>query len=358
MKKVYFTPGPAQLFPSVADHLQTALDEQIGSISHRSKQFRQLYQHADEQLRTLLNIPAGSGIFFTGSATEIWERIITNCVEKESFHLVNGAFSKRFYEFSLDSNKQANKMEVVFGQGFNAKDVFVPVGAELVCVTHNETSSGVSMPAEEIHALKKAHPEKLFVVDAVSSAPYPNLDLSLIDSMFFSVQKAFGMPAGLGIWIANEKCLAKAEELKSKGISIGAHHNLPTLFKNYKNFETPATPNVIGIYLLGKIAEEMNRKGVAAIRRETDERAKALYAAVEKSSMLDIFVQNPAHRSPTVVVANTRKAPAEVMDQLKATGNIIGGGYGTYKDKQVRIANFPANTPEEVEKLIVELEKL
>lgn len=358
LKKTYFTPGPAQLYPSVAKHVQTALDEQIGSISHRSKQFRQLYQHAAEQLRELLRIPAGSGIFFLGSATEIWERSLQNCVEHESFHLVNGSFSKRFYEFSLELNKHAVHVEAPFGQGFNASDALIPPTSELVCLTHNETSSGVSMPVAEINALKQQHSDKLFIVDAVSSAPYPDLDLALIDSVFFSVQKAFGLPAGLGVWIANEKMLAKAEQLKAKGLSIGAYHSLPSLFKNYRNYETPETPNVMNIYMLGKVTEEMNQKGVATIRRETEAKAQMLYDYLSMGPAFEIFVKNPAHRSQTVVVANTVKPAAEVIEALKANGLVVGSGYGSYKDKQIRIANFPATSVEEIERLIIELGKV
>jgi phosphoserine aminotransferase len=357
LKKTYFTPGPAQLYPSVASHVQTALDEQIGSISHRSKQFRQLYQHAAEQLRELLRIPAGSGIFFLGSATEVWERCLQNCVEYESFHLVNGSFSKRFYEFSLELNKHAVHVEAPFGQGFNASDALIPQTSELVCLTHNETSSGVSMPVEEIHALKQLHSDKLFIVDVVSSAPYPDLDLSLIDSVFFSVQKAFGLPAGLGVWIVNEKMLAKAEQLKAKGLSIGAYHSLPSLFKNFRNYETPETPNVMNIYLLGKVAEEMNRKGIATIRRETEAKAQMLYDYLSMGPAFEIFVKNPAHRSQTVIVAHTVKPAAEVIEALKTNGLVIGSGYGSYKDQQIRIANFPATSVEEIERLIIELEK-
>jgi phosphoserine aminotransferase len=337
--------------------MQTAMDEQIGSISHRSKQFRQIYQHTAEQLTELLGVPAGSGIFFLGSATEVWERSLSNCVEFESFHLVNGSFSKRFYEFSLELNKHAVHEEAAFGQGFNASDVMIPDTAELVCLTHNETSSGVSMPVSEIHALKRNHANKLFIIDAVSSAPYPDLDLRLIDSMFFSVQKAFGLPAGLGVWIANEKMLAKSEELKIKGHSIGTYHSLPSLYKNFRNFETPETPNVMNIYLLGKVAEEMNRKGAATLRQETEAKAQSLYDFLEKSPNFEIFVQNPAHRSQTVVVANTTGPASAVIDAVKSSGNVLGSGYGSYKDQQIRIANFPATSAEEVETLIAELGK-
>jgi phosphoserine aminotransferase len=357
-RKVFFTPGPAQLYPTFEKHLQTALDEQIGSISHRSKQFKAIYQHTAEQLKTLLDIPDTMAVLFTGSATEIWERILESCVAQESFHLVNGAFSKRFYEFSAELGKRATKQESPFGEGFHVHTTSIPAGAELVCLTHNETSSGISMPVEDIHRLKKDHPDKLFVVDMVSSTPYPALDFSLIDSAFFSVQKGFGMPAGLGVWLVNEKCLQKAEELKQKGLTIGTYHSLPSLWSKYKSYETPATPNVVGIYILGKIAEDMNRTGIAAIRKETEEKARRLYTFLETSKQARIFVQDLAHRSQTVIVANIQAGSATYLQQLSNTGNIVGSGYGSYKEKQIRIANFPANDMQQIEALICEMQRL
>ena len=96
----FFTPGPAALYPSVEAHYAEAFRQNIGSISHRSAAFRKIYQHADEQLRILFGLPKETAVLFTGSATEIWERAIMNTVEHESFHLVNGSFSKKFFDFS------------------------------------------------------------------------------------------------------------------------------------------------------------------------------------------------------------------------------------------------------------------
>ena len=162
----------------------------------------------------MLSVPDTHQIMFLGSASEAWERILLNCVEHESFHLVNGSFSQKFRDYANALHKYTHSYEKPMGQGFDAAEVTVPEHAEIMCVTHNETSSGVQMRAEEIHKLKTKYPDKLLAVDMVSSAPYPALDYGLVNTAFFSVQKAFGMPAGLGVWIVDEKCLAKAERLK------------------------------------------------------------------------------------------------------------------------------------------------
>lgn len=355
----YFTPGPAELYPTFYEHLQRALDEQLGSISHRSQRFRDIYRFTDEQLRTLLNIPSTHGIFFTGSASEVWERMLLNCVEHESFHLVNGSFSQKFCEYAVSLRKHAHMQEKPFGGGFDAAEVDVPDYAEVVCVTHNETSSGVQMKPTEIHKLKRKYPKKLFCVDMVSSAPYPDLDFGLIDSAFFSVQKAFGMPAGLGVWIANEACLAKAEQLqKNDTLTIGAHNTLPMLWKNYKSFETPATPNVLFIYLLGKIAEDFNRIGIDTIRKQTEEKARTLYKFLESSDAYAPFVKQERHRSQTVVVAHTQKPASDVIAAARTANMVVGSGYGKFKDTQIRIANFPATSGEQVSALINQLKRV
>ncbi|MEA5461219.1 aminotransferase class V-fold PLP-dependent enzyme [Arcicella sp. LKC2W] len=360
MRKTYFTPGPAELFPTVERHYQDAFEQQLGSISHRSQKFRDIYKHTVEQLRILMNVPETNGIFFTSSATEIWERLIQNTVEHESFHLVNGSFSKKFYDFSVDLNKFAHKFEKPFGEGFDNAEIIVPEYAELICTTANETSSGVQMRATEIHKLKRANKDKFICVDMVSSAPYPDLDFNIVDSAFFSVQKSFGMPAGLGCWIVNPAMLEKAERMKTHENQIGTYHNLPSLFKNFSKFETPETPNVMAIYVLGKVAEDMNKIGIENIRKQTEKKAKVLYDFAEKCDFLEIFVKNPDHRSQTVVVVNVKdKSAADIIKQVQTDANmVIGSGYGDFKATQLRIANFAAVNLEQVETLVEALRKV
>lgn len=356
-KLMYFTAGPAELYPRFEEYLQEFVDEQLGSVSHRSGQFKKIYQHTDEQLRALLNIPEENAIMFTGSASEIWEKSIQSLVEFESFHLVNGSFSEKYYQYSQALGRQADALNKPMGEGFSYGEITVPEYAELICVTQNETSTGVQTREADIHKLKRSHRNKLMAVDMVSSAPIPELDFSLIDSAFFSVQKSFGLPAGLGVWIANEKCLKKAKQLKSKGNSLGAHHDLPTLWKNAKNYQNPATPNVMGIFLLGKVAEDMNKTGLEAIRKQTDEKAKMIYKFFEKKDGYEVFVKNPDHRSKTVAVINTERPSSEIINHLKTKNMIVGAGYGPGKDSQIRVSNFIANTPEQIEALLNEIEK-
>lgn len=348
--KINFTPGPSQLYFTVEDHMRKAFREGIPSLSHRSKAFEGIYIEAVDGIKALLNIPDTFRIVFCGSANEIWERIGQNLVEDHSHHFVNGAFSKRFYEIVSQLGKHPTKTDADMGKGFDV-NTSIP-SSELIALTHNETSTGVSLPMDFIHSFRNKFPTALVVVDAVSSLPYPDFDYSNIDSVFFSVQKGFGLPAGLGVWIVNDRCIAKAESLLAKGISIGSYHTLPTLIEHAKKNQTPETPNVLGIYMLAKLVQDFLRRGAQTIRRETEYKAAILYQALNNHPNLKAFVQDETSRSKTVVVAACGDQTEKLTQFLLANGMQPGDGYGPFKRSQLRFANFPAHSKEQYELLV------
>lgn len=352
MSLIYFTPGPSELYPSYNKHLQTAIELQLGSINHRSEAFRKIYQYTDEQLRILMNIPASHQIYFAASATEIWEKLISNCVEQESFHLTNGSFSNKFFEFSKLLKKSPLRYQVEEGDGFDVQTIDIPSSSELICTTLNETSTGVCMQADDLKVLKQNYPDKLLCSDLVSVAPYAEVDFKYVDSIFFSVQKAFGMPPGLGVWIANEACLQKSLHLQTRNINIGAHHTLQSFNTNYLKFETPSTPNVIAIYILGMIAADMNRYGISNIREEINKKAELIYNFADGHPNYQALVKSKPYRSKTVAVLNTLKPAHEIIESVKEKGYVIGGGYGAKKGNQIRIANFPATSYVDLQKIL------
>lgn len=349
--KINFTPGPSQIYFTVEDHMRTAFREGVPSLSHRSKQFESYYKNAVDGLRELLKLPADYHVYFTGSATEIWERLIQNLVEQKSFHLVNGSFSKRFYDVAIQLGRSAVKNEVALGQGFDTS-VEIPSDTELLAVTHNETSTGVSLPLDYIYNLRSKSPKALLAVDAVSSLPFPDFDYTKLDSVFFSVQKGFGLPAGLGVWMANDACLAKADALLSKGISIGSYHTLPGLQSFAVKNQTPETPNVLSIYLLGKVVQDMLRRGISNIRKETEYKAALLYHTLENHPTLKPFVTDKAFQSKTVIVANCGDQTEKITTKLLEKDMQPGDGYGPSKKTQLRFANFPTHSKEQFELLV------
>lgn len=350
MKQVFFTPGPSQLYPTIAHHIADALREDIGSLSHRSEKFQDIFKEAVEGVRKLLAIPEEYSIVFVASGTEAMERIVENTVEKKSFHFVHGSFSERWYETAIELQKDAQMVEVDFGKGF--EDIpEIPKDTELICFTQNETSSGVAINPEFIYNVKNKNPHALIAVDIVSSAPFVDLDYTKLDCVFFSVQKLFGLPAGLGVMILSPKALEKAQFLQKKGISIGTYHNFPTLVEWAKKNQTLETPNVLYLYLLGKVAADMNKKGIQHIRKDIEKNAKRVYDFFDNQPLYQPFVTSKKDRSQTVIVITLGDKTDEIKKKLQEQGLIVGGGYGPRKKEQIRIANFPS-VEGEIERLL------
>lgn len=351
MSNLFLTPGPTQIHEIVQEAFRFALDSDICSISHRSKEYDDLSIHTESNLRMCLQIPKDHRVFFLPSGTESWERIIQNGAEKTTFHLVNGAFSKRFYETSIELGKQAGIFEKPLGQGFEIGEIPQNIHAEIICVTQNETSTGCSLPEGFVEEIGKIYPDSLIAVDAVSCAPYSKIDLSWVDYYLFSVQKFFCMPAGLGVLIVSPRAIEKAKFLQNKGASIGAHHSLLSLDQFAQKHQTPCTPNVIGIYALGQIANHLHTKGMKKVREETDQKAKLLYDCLDQHDRHKAAIKNPRWRSNTVITVDAGKDLQRVTDLLAQNHLIVGQGYGSLKDAQFRVANFSAHRLEDFQKL-------
>lgn len=349
--KIYFTPGPAQLFYTFEEHFKQAIKKDIPSLSHRSKQFVSVLAHTKACLSELLEIPEGYDIFFLNSANEAWDRIIQNLVEKSSHHFINGAFSRKFYDFALMHGMQSTRSDAADGTPFNSFDI--PEEAELIGLTKNETSVGFSFSEEELSQIRAANPDKLIALDIVSAAPSVPIDLSNVDTAYLSVQKAFGLPAGLGVWICNGKCQEKALK-KAEQMPLGSYRTLPNLKKFGDKNQTPETPNMLYIYLLGKIAEDMLAVGRRKIINDTVYKSTILYQAIESHPHLSPFVESKQHRSKTTLIAKSTDA-ANIIATFEKKGMLLGSGYGTHKDAQIRIANFPTHSKESIEMLCDQL---
>lgn len=354
---VYFTVGPSQVFPSYKKHLLNAVEANIPSLSHRSDAFHTIFNDTVSSLREILTIPKDYHVFFLSSATEAMERIVQNCVSKKSYHYIDGAFSRLFQITAQAYGKQAAFMEVRPGLGFTNDYIRVPRGTELACVTQNETSTGVSLPPSFLGELKRRYPKTLVAVDVVSSVPGVKTNITDADCVFFSVQKGFGLPAGLAVLIVSPRAMEKAQYLEKKHEIVGGFHRFSNLSAYAQKGEVPETPNVLSIYLLGKIAEDMKRTGMQIIREQTKEKAQLLYSYFDTNKNYTLFVKDGMFRSNTTLVVEVAGGSEKLVKYLAGKGFIVGRGYKEHKNTHIRIANFPSHTLEDVKSLKTELDK-
>ncbi len=350
MKKIYFTVGPSQPYPKLEQYLNKAIEQDVPSLNHRGAEFKELFKTTVDDLKKLLNIPKSYQIFFVSSALEAMERTILGCVEKSSFHIVSGSFGKSWADYASQLNKDVTRHEL--GLNNSSIDLIIPKKTEIICVTQNDTSTGVWVDPKQISKLKRKYPEKLIAVDVVSSVPYVDINFMNTDIVFFSVQKGFGLPAGLGVMIVSPKALKKAEKIKQKGISIGSYHNLLNLSQKAQEFQTPETPNVLNIYLLNQVIRDILKTGIENIRVQTNEKSKLIYSFFESHEKYTPVVSNTKFQSPTTIVIDVKGESETIRKSLGKMSFIVGAGYGENKLKQIRIANFPAHSIKSVREML------
>ena len=70
-------------------------------------------------------------------------------------------------------------------------------------------------------------------------------------------------------------------------------------------FQTPETPNILGIYLLMKVTEDMIRNGIDNLRRDTNYKSTLIYDTIRKNEKLNCSIINKEIQSKTIIVADT-----------------------------------------------------
>src|SRR3954466_3292128 len=203
-----FIPGPVQ----VSEKTFAALCQPM--IGHRSGDFKKLYASIHARLQQLFGTQ--QPVFLsTSSAWGVMEGSIRNLVSKRVLNCMCGAFSDKWLDVSKRCGKEADGLQVPWGSPIRATEVDKKLATgqfDALTLIHNETSTGVMSPLDEIAALKAKYPDVMFIVDAVSSmsAVPLNFDDLGIDVLLAGTQKAFAMPRGLAIFVCPPAALAKA----------------------------------------------------------------------------------------------------------------------------------------------------
>ncbi|GMQ28768.1 aminotransferase class V-fold PLP-dependent enzyme [Algoriphagus confluentis] len=344
---ITFAPGPSKVYDALPRYMQDAFEQGILSANHRSSAFMRLYQETEQLMREKLHMPDDYRLLFTSSATENWEIISQSVVENASFHIYSGSFGKKWIEFAKHILPQTSGIKIGADEEIEVPSLEIGEEFDLIAITQNETSNASQVPMEVIAEIGRKYPEKMIAVDTTSSMGGIELDFSLADIWYASVQKCFGLPAGLGILILSPKAV---EKTLRKG-ERGRYNSLTFMLENADGYQTHYTPNVFGIYLLNRVLKDMEE--IQHVDARLRERMRRLENTIAQSSSLRMLVPNEKTRSTTVMgVAGTEDLITNVKKAAEKVGMQMGSGYGPLKPTSFRIANFPAITDEEFDRLI------
>lgn len=350
-----FIPGPTDVAPVVLA-AQTA-----PMIGHRSDEFEALFAKCEAQLRTLFYTRARVYIV-VASGTGLQEAGIRNLVAGRVVCFVNGAFSQRWYDVAASCDKQVVRVDIPWNTAVKPEQVETALTAalaegpvEAITVVHNETSTGVMSPVQEIAAVvRRLSPETLVLVDTVSSFSGARIETDAwgLDVVLTSSQKALALPPGLAFAAVSDRALAKAATVKGRGW----YFDFLTLEKSRLKNTTPATPAISLMHSLSVQLDRIFAEGIEArFARHAHLAARTQQWAVANG--FDLMAE-PGYASPTVTtVANTRGISVKQLNAYLARHDMeISNGYGDYKDKTFRIAHMGEVQDADLDRLFAAME--
>ncbi len=344
---ISFYPGPSKVEDKIPQYVKQAHKEGILGMNHRSDEFVSMSSNTIKLLKQKLKIPESYTIFFTSSATECWEIISQSLMHDTSYHFYNGAFGEKWFEYS----KKIHPLSIGYKFDREAQlkltDIDLSSDEGVICLTQNETSNGTRISNKRIATIRKTYPNHLIAVDATSSMAGDHLKFENADVWYASVQKCFGLPAGMALMICSPKAINKAIQINER-----AHYNsLAFMIDKMKQYQTTHTPNVLNIYLLQQVLEQ--RKPIDKVQNKLKQRSKQYYKLLEDLDGLNTLIKNEKVKSNTVItIKGDAKQISEIKQDAKAAGLLLGNGYGDLAKDTFRIANFPSHKNKDVKMLV------
>ncbi|NEU06528.1 MULTISPECIES: alanine--glyoxylate aminotransferase family protein [Clostridium] len=354
MHKRLFIPGPVDVAPDVLEKMSMPM------IGHRSKEASRIQRTISEYMRKIFNTKEEI-LVSTSSGSGLMEGAVRSCTAKRAAIFSIGAFGNRWYDMAISNNVPADKFEVEWGKPTTPEQVDEVLATgkyDLITVTHNETSTGVMNPLDEIGNVVKKYPNVVFCLDTVSSAAGTELKVDEwgVDICIASTQKAIGLPPGMSVCTFSQKAVERAKEVPNRGMYL----DLLSLY-NYiqkKDYQYPSTPSLSHMFALEyQLDKIINKEGLENRYKRHIEGGEIVRNWARKH--FEIFPDENYMSNTLTNVKNTRNIDVAALNKaLGERGYQISNGYGKLKDKTFRIAHMAETTPEEVKELLKVIDEI
>ena len=354
MSRVYnFSAGPAVLPEEV---LKEAAEEMLEygtsgmsvmEMSHRSKDFEDIIQTAEADLRNLMNIPDNYKVLFLqgGGHTQFAMVPLNFMKNRKAGYIITGQWAKkaaaeaRIYGEVVELASSADK---TFTYIPDCSDLDITDDLDYVYICENNTIYGTKFP--KLPNTKG----KLLIADQSSCFLSEPVDVTKYGMIYAGVQKNVG-PAGTVVVVIRE-------DLITDDVLPGT----PTMLKYKTHADADSlynTPPCYGIYICGKVFKWLLKNGGLEKMKETNEKkAKLLYDFLDQSKLFKGTVEKNSRSLMNVpFVTGDKDMDAKFIAEAKAAGFVNLKGHRTVGGMRASIYN--AMPVEGVEKLVAFMKK-
>ncbi len=346
-------PGPVPLHPRVQEELGKP------ALAHYGDAWIQAYAEMQDLMRFLWEAPQGKVFPLLGPGHAGLEALAFTFLRPRDRVIVldNGFFGERLSEVLATHRLKVDVVGSAWGSGFDVAKLKKALAkpAKAVALIHNETSTGVTNPMDEVVEL--AHAKDAFVlVDAVSSLGGISVPAGRlrIDAAFSASQKCLAAPAGISPVLVAPS-LWEATDPKSVD---GWYLNLYTWDKYQREWgDWHPTPTTISSNLFYAVHRAMTLVREEGLPPRFARHARA--AARLRDGLSDLGFQTVAAPDLVSATVTCMRPPAGVeanalVKGLKAKHNIsISGGLGPLRGQTIRVGTMGTQAePEIVDRLL------
>jgi phosphoserine aminotransferase len=319
--RVYnFSAGPAVLPVSVLEKAQKELLNYNGAgmsvmeMSHRSKEFSDIIQRAEQGIRNVLQVSDDySVLFLQGGASMQFAMVPMNLyLEGKPAEVINtGVWTKK----AIKELKNIGECKILassedknFSYIPDFSNLDFSADASYVYITSNNTIFGT-----EYKSFPKTGDVPL-IADMSSDIFSKRLNVSDFGLIYAGAQKNIG-PSGVTLVIVKKDLAERASE------------SLPTLFQYRTHISQKSlfnTPPTFGIYILGMVIDWIAEQGgLDVVEKLNQEKANILYDAIDESGFYYCPVEKASRSNMNVnfrVVGDKEDLEAEFIKQATAKG--------------------------------------
>lgn len=337
---ILMTPGPVPVPPSVLQALSMSIEH------HRTPRFQECLERVLTKLphvfatreRAFMHVSTGTGGM---------ESLLVNVLSpgETVASVVSGKFGERWADMAEAYGAKVERFQLEWGASVQipAFEAWLKtVRPHIVLSQACETSTGALHPIREMaQAIRRVHPEALFLVDAITALgalPLP-MDEWGLDGVVGGSQKAFMIPTGLSFLALSERAWKRAETARSPRFYFDLREERAANLRGETNFSS-AVPLVKA---LDVVLTEIFSFGLPKLYKRIAGLAQATREACTIMGLETLTSRAGGTPSPTLTAI---LAPSGVDGQkwrstLESKHRVVlMGGQDSLKGKIIRIGHM------------------
>ena len=309
-QRVYnFNAGPAVLPEEVLKEAQENLYSYPGAgmsvmeMSHRSKEYNDIFVGAQNDLRKLLNIGDNySVLFLQGGATLQFSMVPLNLMppNNKADYINTGAWSKKAIKEAKrvgEVNVAASSEDTNFNRIPKQDELNLTADASYVHFTSNNTIMGTEFKTEpEVGNVP-------LVCDTSSDMLHKKIDVNKYALIYAGAQKNMG-PAGATLVIIRNDMLERSTDDLHTYLNYKIHQSKNSLYN---------TPPAFTVYVIGLVYKWLlNMGGLEVMYKRNIEKADLLYNFIDES---DGYYKGHAAKEDRSLMNVTFRMPNEDLEK-------------------------------------------